>query len=172
MNEGGVAGEREGGKKKSPDRKRREASPVRGLRASWKLPFGLGPSAVVELSCSFICFRLCDSRQKSDHRCFAWLAVAHAHVVHTYTQAQGLRPSHTRLTPSLISQFELFSCCLEETTSASNSLLISLRRSNISDKFFRSLSNQGSCSWLRLLLCSVRWRNQSFNPNHLPWLQF
>ncbi len=105
-------------KNKNSDREGREASPVRGLRASWKRSFGLGPSAVVELSCSFICFRLCDSRQKSDHCCSAWLAVAHTHKVRTYTQLTGLRPSHTRLTPSLISQFELFSCCLEATTTA------------------------------------------------------
>lgn len=117
MNEGGGWREREGKNKKNSDRKGREASPVRGLRASWKLSFGLGPSAVVELSCSFICFRLCDSRQKSDHRCSAWLAVAHTHKTHAHTTT-GLRPSHTRLTPSLISQFELLSCCLEATTTA------------------------------------------------------
>lgn len=51
-------------RKMGSDREGREASPVRGLRASWKLSFGLGPSAVVELSCSFICFQLCDFRQK------------------------------------------------------------------------------------------------------------
>lgn len=64
--------------------KGREASPVRGLRAFWKLSFGLGPSAVVELSC-FICFQLCECRQMSDHCCSAWLAVPHKHkYAHTH----------------------------------------------------------------------------------------
>lgn len=85
----GLKGEERKKKKKNSDRAGREASPVRGLRASWKLSFGLGPSAVVELSCSFICFRLCDSRQKSDHRCSAWLAVAHTHRVRTYTHLEA-----------------------------------------------------------------------------------
>lgn len=64
-----LRGERK--KNEKLDKEGRKASPVRGLRASWKLPFGLGPNAVVQLSCSFICFLLCDSRQKSDRSCSA-----------------------------------------------------------------------------------------------------
>lgn len=76
-------------KSKNGDRKGRRASPIRSLRASWKLSFGLGPSTVIELSWSFISFRLCDSRQKSDHHCSAWLAMAYTHKVHTHKQPQA-----------------------------------------------------------------------------------
>lgn len=91
-------------KSKNGDREGRQASPVRGLRASWKLSLGLGPSTVIELSWSFISFRLCDSRQKSDHHCSAWLAMAHTHKLHTQTTT-GLRSSEIWLTQFLSFNF-------------------------------------------------------------------
>lgn len=88
--------------------RKREAAPVRGLG---KLPFGRGPSAVVELTWSFICSQLCDSRQKSDHRCPAWLPVVHTHR-HKSTHNLELKAvAHTRLIPALISQCKLFIYC-------------------------------------------------------------
>lgn len=58
--------------------------------------FQTGP----ELSCSVISSRFCDSRQKSDCRRSAWLAVARSQEVQT-----SLKPSQTPNTPSLILQF-------------------------------------------------------------------
>lgn len=81
-------GWRERGRKIGSDREGREASPVRGLRASWKLSFGLGPSAVVELSCSFICFRLCDFRQK------VWPPLLCLVGCGTYTHTKKKKPTH------------------------------------------------------------------------------
>ena len=120
----------------------------------------------MELSCSFICFRFCDSRQKSDHCCPAWSAVAHTHTSGRAHMTAGLKTlSHTRLSPSLISQFELFSCRVEATTTAG-----SIRRSWICSFLWvaddvctsrSSFSNRClSSSWIRWLLCSLMWQIQ------------